>query len=164
MHTPTICINKGILSTLLELCAGAYCRKWLPELSKLPNKCLHTPWRASADVLSKAGVELGQHYPQRIVPDLAAARTRTVAALLEARRSALDMNDSGGYDLITLPSGEKTCVFTKHEFRLDANGVVKKRPVGGKGNGRGPKGTPKRGRSAPKANNTQPQIDRFLIK
>ena len=45
---------------------------------------------------------------------------------LEARRSALHMNDSGGYDLIVLPSGRTTRVFTKEEFRIGGGGVVKR--------------------------------------
>jgi hypothetical protein len=45
--------------------------------------------------------------------------------LLETRRTALHNNDSGGYDIITLPSGDRTRVFTKEEFRLGADGLVK---------------------------------------
>ena len=78
--------------------SGKYCRQWLPELTKLPNKYLHVPWLAPADVLRHAGVELGASYPERILPDLPAARAETVDALLEARREALDLNDPGGYD------------------------------------------------------------------
>ena len=36
------------------------------------------------------------------------------------------MNDSGGYDLIVLPSGRTTRVFTKEEFRIGGGGVVKR--------------------------------------
>lgn len=35
------------------------------------------------------------------------------------------MNDAGGYDLIALPSGRITRVFTKEEFRLAADGTAK---------------------------------------
>ena len=38
------------------------------------------------------------------------------------------MNDSGGYDVITLPCGRNTRVFTKEEFRLGADGLVKPPP------------------------------------
>jgi hypothetical protein len=37
----------------------------------------------------------------------------------------MHMNDSNGYDLIILPTGCTTRVFTKEEFRLGANGSVK---------------------------------------
>jgi len=38
------------------------------------------------------------------------------------------MNDSGGYDIIALPSGRSTRIFTKEEFRLGADGLVKPPP------------------------------------
>lgn len=37
----------------------------------------------------------------------------------------MHLNDAGGYDLIVLPSGCTTRVFTKEEFRLCANGCSK---------------------------------------
>merc|ERR1711981_387174 len=30
---------------------GIYTKKWIPELSKLPNKYLFNPWEASSDIL-----------------------------------------------------------------------------------------------------------------
>ena len=83
---------------------------------------------------------LGETYPQRIIADLPEARRATVAALLEMRAGALDFNDPGGYDLLTLPTtGETTRVFTKQEFRVDARGLPKGAPGGG-ANGGGRKG------------------------
>jgi deoxyribodipyrimidine photo-lyase len=58
---------------------GAYVRKWLPELAKLPNDVLHSPWTADAVTLAAAGVKLGETYPHPIV-DHAAARARALAA------------------------------------------------------------------------------------
>lgn len=46
---------------------GAYIRKYVPELAKLPNKYLCRPWEAPDDVLREAGVELGKTYPPPIV-------------------------------------------------------------------------------------------------
>ncbi|MBM5782209.1 MAG: deoxyribodipyrimidine photo-lyase [Pelagibacterales bacterium] len=43
---------------------GAYIRKWVPEISKLPNKFLHSPWLADRKTLEYYGVELGKTYPQ----------------------------------------------------------------------------------------------------
>jgi hypothetical protein len=37
----------------------------------------------------------------------------------------MHLNDAGGYDLIVLPSGGTTRVFTKEEFRLGADGSAK---------------------------------------
>lgn len=58
---------------------GAYVRRWVPELAKLPDKFLHRPWEASAETLSDAEVVLGKTYPRPIV-DHGAARARALAA------------------------------------------------------------------------------------
>ena len=46
---------------------GDYVRKWCPELAKLPDAWLHRPWEAPADILARAGMELGRAYPEPIV-------------------------------------------------------------------------------------------------
>eukprot|EP01079_Euglenida_sp_SAG-EU17-18_P012089 gene12089-2204_t len=84
-----------------------------------------------------AGVVLGQNYPHRVVVDLQAARKVTVAWLLEARATSQERNDPGGYDLISLPDGSTTRVFTKEEFRIDSKGNVKGRVAGSAGTRRG---------------------------
>ena len=58
---------------------GAYVRRWVPELAKLPDKFLHRPWEAPAETLSDAEVVLGKTYPRPIV-DHGAARARALAA------------------------------------------------------------------------------------
>lgn len=58
---------------------GHYIRKWVPELSQLPDRYLSCPWEAPADVLQQAGVTLGQEYPQPIV-DHKIARESALAA------------------------------------------------------------------------------------
>ena len=63
---------------------GAYVRRWVPELAKLPNDVLHRPWEADAITLKAAGVELGSVYPGPIV-DHAAARQRALAAFATLR-------------------------------------------------------------------------------
>jgi deoxyribodipyrimidine photo-lyase len=60
--------------------SGAYVRKWLPELARLPDEWLHEPWRAPAAVLRAAGVELGATYPRPIV-DHHEARARYLATV-----------------------------------------------------------------------------------
>jgi len=47
--------------------SGAYIRKWLPELSKLPNKFIYEPWKAPRSVLEEAGIQIGEDYPRPIV-------------------------------------------------------------------------------------------------
>jgi deoxyribodipyrimidine photo-lyase len=59
---------------------GAYTRRWVPELARLPNEHLHEPWSAAPEVLRRAGVELGKTYPKPIV-EHKAARERALDAL-----------------------------------------------------------------------------------
>ncbi len=59
---------------------GAYVRKWVPELAKLPGEYIHRPWEAPADVMRKAGIALGRDYPHPLV-DHGKARGRALAAL-----------------------------------------------------------------------------------
>lgn len=58
---------------------GDYVRRWCPELAKLPDKYLHAPFEAPAEVLSTAGVKLGKTYPEPIV-EHAGARQRALDA------------------------------------------------------------------------------------
>lgn len=58
---------------------GEYTRRFVPELKNLPNQYLYNPWQAPEQVLSKAGVKLGQHYPLPIV-DLKTSRLRALQA------------------------------------------------------------------------------------
>ncbi|WP_225217884.1 cryptochrome/photolyase family protein [Sporosarcina gallistercoris] len=58
---------------------GAYIRKWVPELAALPGASLHEPHMAPEDVLTEAGVVLGETYPLPIV-DHTAARARALDA------------------------------------------------------------------------------------
>jgi len=59
--------------------SGLYVRHWVPELAKLPDKFVHRPSEAPADVLQAAGVSVGENYPAPIV-DLKATRTRALEA------------------------------------------------------------------------------------
>ncbi len=58
---------------------GAYVQQWIPELARLDSKYIHAPWTAPAAVLDKAGVTLGQTYPEPIV-DHDFARKRALQA------------------------------------------------------------------------------------
>ena len=46
---------------------GAYIKKWLPELEKLPTKYINKPWEADLTTLQQAEVSLDENYPHPIV-------------------------------------------------------------------------------------------------
>jgi len=46
---------------------GKYVRKYVPELTHMPNKFLFNPWEAPETVLDEAHVKLGETYPAPIV-------------------------------------------------------------------------------------------------
>lgn len=66
---------------------GAYVRRWLPELARLPDTVIHTPWKARPLDLADAGIRLGRDYPEPLV-DHGAARERALAAFRSLRNEA----------------------------------------------------------------------------
>lgn len=42
---------------------GDYVRLWCPELQKVPNKYVHTPWEMPKQVQDDVGVRIGEDYP-----------------------------------------------------------------------------------------------------
>lgn len=71
---------------------GRYVRRWVPELAKIPDRWLHAPWEAPAEVLRDAGVRLGVDYPRPIV-EHEAARTRALDALKSVDKDRKDRGD-----------------------------------------------------------------------
>ncbi len=65
---------------------GGYVRRWVPELALLPNRWIHAPFDAPADVLETAGIALGRDYPHPIV-DHAASRQLALDAYAGIRTS-----------------------------------------------------------------------------
>lgn len=63
---------------------GDYIRAWVPELAKLENAYIHTPWKASKDALKKAGAE---HYPAPIV-DHTTARDKAMEGYEHVKNSS----------------------------------------------------------------------------
>jgi deoxyribodipyrimidine photo-lyase len=66
---------------------GAYVRRYVPELARLPDRFLHAPWEAPENVRTAAGLRLGHDYPFPIV-DLAAGRAQALDAFTALSRSA----------------------------------------------------------------------------
>jgi deoxyribodipyrimidine photo-lyase len=67
---------------------GAYVRRWVPELARMPPEFIHMPWEAPLHVLAEAGVKLGSDYPQPMV-DHREAREAALAALKSIRVNRL---------------------------------------------------------------------------
>jgi deoxyribodipyrimidine photo-lyase len=65
---------------------GDYVRRWVPELSGLAPAWIHKPWEAPDEVLSDAGIKLGQAYPMPIV-EHRWARDRALKALESMRQT-----------------------------------------------------------------------------
>lgn len=63
---------------------GDYVRRWVPELARLPAEWMHQPSAAPAEVLARAGGELGVHYPRPIVSH-AIAREVALEALARVK-------------------------------------------------------------------------------
>lgn len=63
---------------------GAYVRRWVPELTNLPDKHIHQPWSAPKHILKDSRISLGNTYPFAIV-DHMAARDRALAVLKQIR-------------------------------------------------------------------------------
>jgi deoxyribodipyrimidine photo-lyase len=68
---------------------GAYVRAFVPEIAGLPDRFLHAPWSAPADLLDSAGFRLGRDYPHPLI-DLAAGRQRALDTYKRTVREGAD--------------------------------------------------------------------------
>jgi deoxyribodipyrimidine photo-lyase len=62
---------------------GIFVRRWIPELSGVPNRYIHEPWRMPLEVQDSVSCKIGKHYPKPII-DHATARERTLIAFKSA--------------------------------------------------------------------------------
>ena len=70
---------------------GAFVREWVPELRRVPDAQVHTPWSMSAEQQTEANCIIGADYPASVV-DFAVAG-RDAARRLEAIRSTRGFED-----------------------------------------------------------------------
>lgn len=70
---------------------GEYTRHHLPELARLPDRYLFSPWEAPGQVLQRANVVIGETYPSPVV-DIAASRKRALDAFASLRRLLPDVS------------------------------------------------------------------------
>ncbi|HEV7856385.1 MAG TPA: deoxyribodipyrimidine photo-lyase [Herminiimonas sp.] len=68
---------------------GKFIRHYLPQLSKLPDKYIHAPWRLSSTELLTAGVVLGENYPEPLIQH-DEARTRTLQRYAVVKKITID--------------------------------------------------------------------------
>ncbi len=63
---------------------GDYIRRYIPQIAKLPNKYLFSPWEAPKHILEQAGISLGCDYPSPIV-DMKVSRERALASFKQLK-------------------------------------------------------------------------------
>jgi deoxyribodipyrimidine photo-lyase len=54
---------------------GSFIRQWLPQLARVPDRWIHTPWEMDAQMQRKARCVIGSDYPPPIVDHVAAAKS-----------------------------------------------------------------------------------------
>ncbi len=65
---------------------GAYVRRYLPELARVPTRYIHAPWTADPGALATAGLQLGRSFPYPIV-EHRTARERFLAVASQYLRA-----------------------------------------------------------------------------
>lgn len=71
---------------------GAYVKRFVPELARVPAQYIHTPWLLTPMLQHAYGVRLGVDYPHPIV-DHAAQRPKVMAMFAAARTDAAGESD-----------------------------------------------------------------------
>ena len=74
---------------------GAYVRKWVPALAKMPAKYVYCPWEAPPSVQAAAGCVIGKDYPAPIV-DASSAGKEAMARMKAAYDKGGEKRAGGG--------------------------------------------------------------------
>jgi deoxyribodipyrimidine photo-lyase len=72
---------------------GDYVKQWVPELSSVPNKFVHKPWKMPLELQKSSGVVIGKDYPAPII-DHKFARERTLERYRSAKEKMQKEKDS----------------------------------------------------------------------
>lgn len=67
--------------------AGRFIRRYLPELSAVPDRFIHAPWRMSTEQQKDAGILIGKNFPAPLIAH-EEARRRTLARYAAVRPAA----------------------------------------------------------------------------
>jgi len=54
--------------------AGHFIRQWMPQLARVPNRWIHTPWEMDRQTQRKSHCVIGDDYPPPIIDHVAAAK------------------------------------------------------------------------------------------
>ena len=76
--------------------SGAYIRKYLPALRKMPEKYIYEPWAAPIAVQRQAGCVVGTDYPDRICihEDVSKENMARIKAAYDAEKAMKGKGDS----------------------------------------------------------------------
>ena len=66
---------------------GSYIRRWVPELAKVPDRYIHSPWEMPKEHQKQYSSHIGQDYPHPII-DHAYARQRALDIYKKAQQNA----------------------------------------------------------------------------